>query len=103
MGDGPDRRARVMARRTTTRTYHGANIYPPNFAGMWTSYVGDRFYAADTLDGIKRIIRRVVTRGDDGNVSSSGRVPCKGDDLGMFPGNRVQSVLPGRCGGNPAR
>lgn len=44
------------------RCYFGANIYPPNTYGMWTSYVGDRFYAADTLDGIKRIIRRVVER-----------------------------------------
>lgn len=30
--------------------------------GMWSAYVGDRFYAADSLDGIKSIIRRVVAR-----------------------------------------
>lgn len=50
-----------MARRNNApRTYYGAFIYSPNVYGMWSTYVGDRFYAADTLDGIRSIIRRVV-------------------------------------------
>lgn len=50
-----------MARRNNSpRWYFGCIINPPNYCGMWTSYVGGRQYAADSLAGIKSLIRRVA-------------------------------------------
>lgn len=43
-----------------TRTYRGHIISPMgrnSWGGRWESYVGGRFVAADTLAGIKALIR----------------------------------------------
>jgi hypothetical protein len=43
-----------------TRTYYGTHIYrtSPNSMGLrWEAYVNGRFWRADTLAGIKSVIR----------------------------------------------
>lgn len=45
------------------RTYYGCNIYPnkPNAQGMrWETYAGGRLLLADTLAGIKHLIRQAL-------------------------------------------
>lgn len=45
------------------RTYRGYNIWPagPNTSGMrWTATVGGQNLRADTLDGIKELIREEI-------------------------------------------
>ncbi len=48
------------------RTYYGVLIDRQSTHGAfgprlpWTAYVNDRFYAADTLTGIKNIIRELT-------------------------------------------
>lgn len=42
------------------RTYRGCEIQPMgrnSWGGRWESYVGGRFVAADTLEGVKALIR----------------------------------------------
>lgn len=45
----------------TVRTYYGVNIYPVTrwtaVGARWEVYTGGRFYMADTLAGIKEVIR----------------------------------------------
>lgn len=43
-----------------TRVYFGCVIFPKNFAGMYSARADGQPLAADTLAGIKKLIRRVV-------------------------------------------
>lgn len=47
-----------MRRSDLARSYRGWTIWPPNIHGMWSATrAGHLSYAADTLAGIKAIIR----------------------------------------------
>lgn len=39
------------------RWYYGVIIFPKNVWGMYMAFVDERQYAADTLAGMKRLIR----------------------------------------------
>lgn len=44
----------------TPRTYRGVTLnrrYDPGYAMPWWAYVGDRFVSADTLSGLKQVVR----------------------------------------------
>lgn len=49
------------------RTYYGVNIYPetvPNPAGIrWWARVGNQCLRADTLEGMRELIRHYTGRG----------------------------------------
>lgn len=46
-----------------TRTYRGRNIEPMgrnSWGGRWQAYVGGRFVCADTLEGVRALIREAL-------------------------------------------
>ena len=50
---------------TTTRTYRGCTIYPMgqnSWGGRWEAYAAGTWFAADTLAGIRELIRQAVAR-----------------------------------------
>lgn len=48
-----------VPRETFHSTYFGCNIYRYDRTGMYTSFTSDGTRRADTLDGIKELIREV--------------------------------------------
>jgi hypothetical protein len=53
----------LIAAAPKPRAYMGCNINPAgrnSWGGRWESYVGGRFIAADTLAGIKAMIREAL-------------------------------------------
>lgn len=52
-----------MAQEKLVRTYFGVNIYRVVHNGMYNALTSDGSRRADTLDGIKSLIREVEKKG----------------------------------------